>query len=84
MDIEDFNELFDANRMLRKLELVYKDKLEDVIVEYATLGKERDDLRVLLEVSINGLLRTFAQSVAQNNAILWKAVQRYFSEDNSP
>ena len=80
MDIEDVNELFNADRMSLKLNLKHNQQL-DVFRKNALDMVEQDDFNFdeyMNNANIPSLINAISEFIAQNNLSLWQNVERYF------
>ncbi|MFC2047038.1 hypothetical protein ACFLTK_02015 [Chloroflexota bacterium] len=79
MDTADVDELFDRERVARKLTLYSTQYLQQMMEEYNkrdTLDPEHD----VPTMTLLSLQEAVADVVVQNNRILWSAVQRLLAK----
>jgi hypothetical protein len=84
MDIEDKNDLFDIDRIQRKLSMSYVkqldefNKLLDHQLKTGVLPQNTDIERLYNDARITGIVLAVSETIAQNNTTLWQNIERYF------
>jgi hypothetical protein len=93
MDIEDVNEIFNADRLSRKLTLKFTEHLQramPTIIERKPPELTMDDKDIsgniyTLTANFTVLFDVIAEFVAQNNLTLWQTAEHYFvSKEYNP
>ena len=84
MDKEDIAELFDRERISKKLTLFSAQHLQEIIGEYAkrdTLDPKTAEREACI-MTVLSLQEAVADVVVQNNRILWTAVQQLLPKES--